>query len=116
MATPRPDGTEADSQLDRLVAVMARLRTECPWDAQQTHRSLVRYLVEETCEVIDAIESGGDADDLREELGDLLLQVVFHARIASESAGFDLQDVAAGISAKLIDRHPYVFGEGVGAR
>lgn len=104
-------GPDPAAQVARLMAVMTRLRTECPWDARQTHRSLVRYLVEETCEVIDAIEAG-DVDDLREELGDLLLQVVFHAQIASESAGFDLDDVAAGISDKLIDRHPYVFGDG----
>ncbi|HHV20594.1 MAG TPA: MazG family protein [Propionibacterium sp.] len=87
---------------------MARLRVECPWDAQQTHRSLVRYLVEETCEVIDAIEAGDDAH-LQEELGDLLLQVVFHAAIAAEAGRFDIEDVARGIADKLIERHPWVF-------
>lgn len=87
---------------------MARLRVECPWDARQTHRSLVRYLVEETCEVIDAIESGND-EHLREELGDLLLQVVFHATIAAEEGRFDLEAVAGGITDKLIERHPWVF-------
>jgi XTP/dITP diphosphohydrolase len=93
-----------------LVEVMDRLRAECPWDREQTHRSLVRYLVEETYETIEAIESG-DAEHLREELGDLLLQVVFHARIASEAgeAGFDIDDVARGISDKLVYRHPHVF-------
>jgi MazG family protein len=88
---------------------MARLRQECPWDAKQTHRSLVQYLVEETAETIEAIESG-DQDHLREELGDLLLQVIFHAEIASEQAdGFTVEEVARGIADKLIARHPYVF-------
>lgn len=97
-------------EVERLVAVMARLRSECPWDAEQTHVSLVQYLVEETCETVEALESG-DLDHLREELGDLLLQVVFHAEIAAESdPGFDLDAVAAGIADKLIARHPYVFG------
>lgn len=97
-------------ELERFLGVQARLRVECPWDARQTHRSLVRYLVEETCEVVDAIESG-DVDQLREELGDLLLQVVFHATIAAESGRFDLEDVARGIADKLIERHPWVFAE-----
>lgn len=88
---------------------MARLRQECPWDAQQTHRSLVQYLVEETAETIEAIEIG-DQDHLREELGDLLLQVIFHAEIASERAGgFTVEEVARGIADKLVARHPYVF-------
>lgn len=98
------------SRLLDLVDVMDRLRQECPWDQQQSHESLVRYLVEETYETIEAIESG-DRDHLREELGDLLLQVVFHARIASEQLGegFDIDDVAGGIVEKLIRRHPHVF-------
>jgi XTP/dITP diphosphohydrolase len=88
---------------------MARLRQECPWDAQQTHRSLVQYLIEETAETIEAIEIA-DEDHLCEELGDLLLQVIFHAQIASEqTAGFTVEDVARGIADKLIWRHPYVF-------
>jgi len=88
---------------------MARLRHECPWDAQQTHRSLVQYLVEEAAETIEAIEVGNQ-DHLREELGDLLLQVIFHAEIASEQAqGFTVEDVAHGIADKLVSRHPYVF-------
>jgi len=88
---------------------MARLRHECPWDAQQTHRSLVQYLVEETAETIEAIEIG-DQDHLREELGDLLLQVIFHAEIASEQdQGYTVEDIAQGIADKLISRHPYVF-------
>lgn len=98
------------SQLLRLVEVMRTLRENCPWDAEQTHHSLVHYLVEETCEVVDAIESGSDAD-LCEELGDLLLQVVFHATIAAETDRFTIDDVAAGISNKLVERHPYVFSD-----
>lgn len=99
------------SELLRLAEVMHRLRRECPWDAEQTHRSLVTYLVEETGEVVDAIETGDDTD-LREELGDLLLQVYFHSEIASQEGRFTLDDVAAGIADKLIARHPYVFGDG----
>ena len=99
-------------EVERLVAVMTRLRSDCPWDAQQTHRSLVQYLVEETAETVEAIETGDD-DLLREELGDLLLQVVFHAEIAAEREdGFGLEDVARGIADKLIARHPYVFAAG----
>ena len=96
-------------ELERLVSVMARLRQECPWDARQTHRSLVQYLIEETAETVEAIEVA-DQDHLREELGDLLLQVIFHAEIASEqTSGFTVEDVARGIADKLISRHPYVF-------
>jgi XTP/dITP diphosphohydrolase len=88
---------------------MARLRQECPWDAQQTHRSLVQYLIEETAETVEAIEVA-DQDHLCEELGDLLLQVIFHAQIGSEETpGFTVEDVARGIADKLIARHPYVF-------
>lgn len=97
-------------ELARLHEVMHRLRRECPWDAEQTHRSLVTYLVEETGEVVDAIEIGDDAD-LREELGDLLLQVYFHAAIAEQEGRFTLGEVAAAIADKLVRRHPYVFGE-----
>jgi len=97
--------------LQQLVAVMHRLRQECPWDAEQTHLSLVTYLVEETCEVIEALEDGDDAD-LVEELGDLLLQVVFHAEIAAERGAFDIDAVATGITDKLVRRHPYVFAAG----
>jgi XTP/dITP diphosphohydrolase len=96
-------------EVERLVEVMARLRQECPWDARQTHRSLVQYLIEETAETIEAIEAA-DQDHLREELGDLLLQVIFHAEIASEQTpGFTVDDIARGIADKLISRHPYVF-------
>jgi XTP/dITP diphosphohydrolase len=100
-----------------LVATMDRLRSPggCPWDARQTHESLLRYLVEEAYEVVEAVESGS-REDLREELGDLLLQVVFHARLAREDAEdpFDVDDVAAGIVDKLVRRHPHVFGGGDG--
>ena len=99
---PGPD------QLHRLVKVMERLRRECPWDAEQTHRSLATYLVEETGEVLDAIETGDDTD-LVEELGDLLLQVVFHAEIAAQQGRFALNDVARGLADKRVHRHPYVF-------
>ena len=97
-------------QVDRLLGVMHALRSGCPWDAEQTHRSLVRYLVEETCEVIDAIEDGDDAD-LIEELGDLLLQVAFHSEIAAETGRFTIEDVAGRIADKLVARHPYVFSD-----
>ena len=96
-----------------LVAVMDRLRTECPWDAKQTHESLAPYLLEETYEALEALE-GGDAAALREELGDVLLQVLFHARIAAERAdgtGYTIDDVAGGIAGKLVRRHPHVFGD-----
>lgn len=96
------------AELVRLIEVMARLRVDCPWDAAQTHRSLVPYVVEETLEVVEAIEDGSDAD-LAEELGDLLLQVVFHAEIAAQQGRFGIDDVARGIADKLIARHPYVF-------
>jgi XTP/dITP diphosphohydrolase len=101
-----------------LVAVMDRLRSPggCPWDAEQTHGSLTPYLLEEAYETAEAIESG-DRAALEEELGDVLLQVAFHARIAEESAEapFDIDDVAAGIVAKLVRRHPHVFGAPEGA-
>lgn len=96
-------------ELVRLVEVMRTLRRECPWDASQTHLSLVNYLIEETAEVVDAIETS-DAD-LVEELGDLLLQVVFHAQIAAEEGRFNIEDVAQGISDKLVRRHPYVYAD-----
>lgn len=98
------------AELQRLLEVMHRLRRECPWDAEQTHESLVGYLVEETLEVVEAIEDGSDAA-LVEELGDLLLQVVFHAEIAAQQGRFTIDDVARGIADKLIARHPYVFAD-----
>ncbi len=105
-------GKPQGARLLDLVAVMDRLRSPggCPWDAEQTHRSLATYLLEETYETLEAIDSGDD-EHLREELGDLLLQVVFHARIAEERAGdaWSIDDVAAGIVGKLVRRHPHVF-------
>jgi XTP/dITP diphosphohydrolase len=99
------------SSLAELVAVMDRLRSPggCSWDAEQTHSSLAKYLLEETYETLDALASG-DLTDLHEELGDLLLQIVFHARIAQESdPAFTLESIAAGVVEKLIRRHPHVF-------
>ncbi|MEU9334954.1 nucleoside triphosphate pyrophosphohydrolase [Streptomyces sp. NPDC048290] len=112
-----------------LVQVMDRIRRECPWSSRQTHEGLAKYGLEEAYELVEAIESG-DRDELREELGDVLLQVVFHARIAEEgvpaaedgedggdggeteeNAPFSIDDVAAGIVAKLVHRHPHVFGD-----
>ncbi|MET9336758.1 MazG family protein [Nonomuraea sp. NPDC003804] len=89
-----------------LVAVMDRLRAECPWDRKQTHASLVPYLIEEAYEVQESVERG-DYAELREELGDVLLQVAFHSRVAE---GFDIDDVADAIVTKLVRRHPHVFG------
>jgi XTP/dITP diphosphohydrolase len=103
------------SRLLDLVAVMDRLRSPggCPWDAEQTPESLVKYLIEETHEAAEAIESG-DRDHIREELGDVLLQVVFQARVAQEHATepFDVDDVAGAIIEKLVRRHPHVFADG----
>ncbi|MDQ0812996.1 XTP/dITP diphosphohydrolase [Streptomyces sp. B3I7] len=95
-----------------LVQVMDRIRRECPWSSGQTHEGLAKYAIEEAYELVEAIEDG-DREELREELGDVLLQVVFHARIAEEDAEepFSVDDVAGGIVAKLIHRHPHVFGE-----
>jgi MazG family protein len=103
------------SQLDRAAEIMDRLRSPggCPWDAEQTHASLARYLLEETYELLEAIESG-DVRLLREELGDLLLQVLFHARLAEElpaAEAFGIEDVAADLVDKLVRRHPHVFAE-----
>lgn len=93
-----------------FLAVMRRLRVECPWKAEQTHRSLARYLLEETHETLEAIDTG-DLDHLREELGDLLLQIYFHAVIAEESGAFTLDDVAREITEKMVRRNPHVFGD-----
>ncbi|MFI7009817.1 nucleoside triphosphate pyrophosphohydrolase [Streptomyces sp. NPDC050145] len=97
-----------------LVQVMDRIRRECPWSKLRTHEDLAKYAIEEAYELVDAIETD-DRDELREELGDVLLQVVFHARIAEEATGddepFSIDDVAGGIVTKLIHRHPHVFGD-----
>ncbi len=97
----------------QLLAIMARLRdpaSGCPWDAQQTFTSIAPYTIEEAYEVADAIDRG-DMHDLRDELGDLLLQVVFHARMAEESGAFTFADVVRGICEKMTRRHPHVFGD-----
>lgn len=101
---------------DELVAVMAKLRAPggCPWDHEQTYASLSQYLLEEAYETFDAIQEAdatGDTANLREELGDLLLQVVFHSTIGAERGDFTIDDVSAGVTQKLILRHPHVFGD-----
>ena len=95
-----------------LVEIMARLRLGCPWDREQTHRTLVPYLIEETYEVVEAIEAG-DLDGLCEELGDLLLQIVFHAQLGSEVGKFTVADVIDALSNKMVRRHPHVFADAV---
>jgi len=104
--------TTQGSQLQRLVEVMNTLRSPggCPWDAEQTHESLIKYLLEESYEFVDAVQSDNRVD-MREELGDVLLQVYFHARMAEEhpTDPFSIEDVAQGIADKLIRRHPHVF-------
>ena len=102
-----------------FVALVARLRSECPWDAEQTHRTLTRHLLEETYEVLEALQAVGDGgpdadpvayEHLEEELGDLLFQIVFHTTLATEAGFFGLGDVARGVHDKLVHRHPHVFG------
>jgi XTP/dITP diphosphohydrolase len=108
-----PEGPPPGTRLLELVQVMDTLRRNCPWDARQTHVSLTPYLLEETYEAVDALASG-DPDAVCEELGDVLLQVVFHARIAQErtdGTGYDIDDVADSIISKLTRRHPHVFGD-----
>ena len=110
MTSPAPSDPDP---LARLIAIMARLRDPdggCPWDLEQSFATIAPYTVEEAYEVADAIERG-DLTDLKEELGDLLLQVVFHSRMAEEQGAFDLKDVATAINDKMIRRHPHVFGE-----
>lgn len=97
---------------DDLIEIMARLRASCPWDREQTHRTLVPYLIEETYEVVEAIEQNDEAA-LCEELGDLLLQIVFHAQLGSETGKFTVADVVDALSNKMVRRHPHVFGDAV---
>jgi tetrapyrrole methylase family protein/MazG family protein len=108
---PVPSSQGGQRLLD-LVKVMARLRGPggCPWDAEQTHRTLARHLLEETHELLEAIDAD-DADAIRDELGDVLLQVVFHAQMAADDGVWDVDDVAEGLVKKLVYRHPHVFGE-----
>jgi len=103
---PLPSG----HRLVELIEVMARLRAECEWKREQTHHSLARYLLEETHETVEAIDTG-DLEHLREELGDLLLQIYFHAEIARENGVFDLDDVAGDLIEKLKRRNPHVYGD-----
>lgn len=113
-ATDQPEtvslAQRAAQQFAGLVEVVETLRVQCPWDAKQTQLSLVKHLIEETAELVDAIEVG-TIDDQREELGDLLLQVVFHASIAHAKDRYDIGEVISGIADKLISRHPYVYGD-----
>jgi tetrapyrrole methylase family protein/MazG family protein len=102
-------------EVQRFVELVRRLRAECPWDRQQTHQSLTRHLLEESYEVVEAIDrldpaTGAGDDELVEELGDLLFQVVFHAALGAERGSFDLADVARTVHDKLVRRHPHVFG------
>ncbi len=100
----------ADDEFIRLLDIMHRLRAECPWDREQTHASLRAYLLEESYEVLHALDEER-YDELREELGDLMLQVVFHAEIAQEDGRFDIADVLREINEKLVRRHPHVFAD-----
>ncbi|WP_298438561.1 nucleoside triphosphate pyrophosphohydrolase [Geobacter sp.] len=106
--------TREETEFERLAGIMRRLRAPggCPWDAEQTHESLKRYLLEEAYEVIEAIDAGSP-DMLKEELGDLMLQPIFHAVIAEERGEFTMAEVLAAISDKLVSRHPHVFGDQV---
>ena len=109
----------AQEEFARLLAIMDKLRSPggCPWDGEQTHASLLKYLIEESYEVVEAVEVPGEIDRklLREELGDVLLQVVFHARVAAETpkaaGGFTIAEVLRGLNEKLERRHPHVFGD-----
>ena len=106
---PLPPGSTHHTW-DDLVEIMARLRRSCPWDREQTHESLVRYLIEETYEVVEAIEAK-DENELCEELGDLLFQIVFHSQLATERGKFSVADVIDALSNKMVRRHPHVFGD-----
>ncbi len=108
---PVPSSKHGERLLD-LVRVMARLRGPggCPWDREQTHGTLARHLLEETHELLEAIDDG-NSDAIRDELGDILLQVVFHAQMAADDGRWDIDDVAEGLVRKLVHRHPHVFGD-----
>jgi nucleoside triphosphate diphosphatase len=108
---PVPSSQRGERLLD-VVRIQARLRAPdgCPWDREQTHRSLARHLLEETHELLDAIDAD-DLDAIRDELGDVLLQVTFHAQLAADAGLWDIDDVAEGLIRKLVHRHPHVFGD-----
>src|ERR1700720_4606064 len=109
---PKQEKVTAGEWFERLVALQARLRAPngCPWDREQTHETLRTYLIEEAYEVLDAMKSGDDAK-FANEMGDLLLQVVFHSQIATEEARFTVADVIREVHEKMVRRHPHVFGE-----
>ncbi|MCL5942516.1 MAG: nucleoside triphosphate pyrophosphohydrolase [Actinobacteria bacterium] len=116
-ATPEPGGRRAAivAELARLYDLTATLRAECPWDREQTQEDIVAYTLEETYELVDAVRTdrgSGRTASVRSELGDLLFQVYFLARVAEEEGWYDLGEVAAGIRQKLVRRHPHIFGEG----
>lgn len=113
MSDESQNNANKNSDIDQLLEVMARLRnpeTGCPWDVEQTFKTIAPYTIEEAYEVADAIEHG-DMNGLKDELGDLLLQVVFHARMAEEDGAFDFDAVAQGVTEKMLRRHPHVFGD-----
>ena len=104
------DNPEIIALFDKLVSLQRTLREKCPWDKEQTHESLKKYLIEEAYEVLEAIEQGHD-EEFSEELGDLLYQILFHAQIAQEQGRFSLVDVLTHLIEKMTRRHPHVFGE-----
>ena len=108
MTAKIPNNLKYSSEFERLAEIVARLRKDCPWDREQTFDSIKRHTLEETYEVFDAIERRA-WPDLKDELGDLLLQVLFYAQMASEAGYFAIDDVAANLNAKLIRRHPHIF-------
>lgn len=109
----KPERAQIHAELDRLLDIMERLRSPdgCPWDRAQTRRDVAVYLMDEACEVVDAVHDGSP-DDIKEELGDLFFQILFFARMAEEEGQYDLGDVMAAVGEKMIRRHPHVFGNG----
>ena len=106
------EGTDTVSRCRYLVQIMSALRKDCPWCREQDHRTLAKHLVEETAEVLEAIEGATlDEDNLKEELGDLLFQVIFHCQIASERHSFTFDEVVHDLASKIVERHPWVFGD-----
>ncbi|MGP9543986.1 nucleoside triphosphate pyrophosphohydrolase [Psychrobacter sp. AOP7-B1-25] len=108
VAVPAQGTPEATGQLDNLLALMARLRIDCPWDKKQTNHSLISYAIEEAYELGEAVQ-GDDDEDIKGELGDVLLQVVFHCQMYAEQGRFDMSDVISTLQEKLVRRHPHVF-------